>query len=70
MYRLFDVPIKPILESEDFEHQEDTPHDGANRHSVLGVEVKEAVDLTACVEVEFHDGVVPIEVDELLEEKR
>ena len=58
------------MQSEDFKDNKDDSNDGPDWHSVLHVEVHKAVNLAASVEIALHEGVVPVEEDELLEEKR
>jgi formylglycine-generating enzyme required for sulfatase activity len=69
-YGLFDVAVEGVLQPEYLQEDEDGAHDGTHRHPVLHVEVEEAVDLAARVEVDLDEGVVPVEIDQLLEEQR
>ena len=57
------------MQSKDLKDEEDGSYDCPDRHTVLHVEVEEAVDLTASVKVHFDDGVEPVEIEKLLEEQ-
>lgn len=69
-YRFFDVAIESILQPKYFKDCEDNAHNSPHWNSVLHVEVQETVDLAACEQVDFDDGIVPVEVDQLLKEQR
>ena len=58
------------MKSEYLQNKENDAHNGPHRHSELHAEVHKPVDLAAGIEVQLDNGVVPVEVDELLEEKR
>lgn len=59
-----------VLQAEDLEQEEGDADDGAHGHAVLGLEVDEAEDLAARVEVQLDEGVEPVEEDQLLQEQR
>lgn len=55
--------------SEYFEEDEDESNDCPDWHSEFIAEVDEAIDLAACVEVDFDERVVPVEIEQLLEQQ-
>jgi len=57
------------LKPENLKYKEYDSNYGPNGYSELHAEVHESVDLTASIEIELDDGVVPVEVNELLEKK-
>ena len=63
--------MEGILQSKHLEEYEADSYNCLNWHSVaiVHLEVDESVNLAGSVEVYFYDGVVPVEVDELLEEE-
>lgn len=57
------------MKPENLKYKEYDSNYGPNGYSELHAEVHESVDLTASIEIELDDGVVPVEVNELLEKK-
>lgn len=63
--------MEGVLQSKNLEEYEADAYNRLNWHSVaiVHLEVDESVYLAGSVEVYFYDGVVPVKVDELLEEE-
>lgn len=70
VYWLADVAIEAILQSEYLEEDESDANYSPHGHSIFLVVVDEAVDLIAGIQIDFDEGVKPVEVDELLEQQR
>lgn len=62
--------MEGVVQPTDFKHNEDDLDDDTNWHSVLHVEVEQPVDLAGRVQVEEHERVVIVEIEQLLEQQR
>jgi hypothetical protein len=67
-YWLFNVAKESILESKYLKKDENDSDYRSNWYTKFTLKIEKTINLTACVQVNLDEWVVPVKIDELLKE--
>jgi len=68
-YWLFDIAVKCVLDSKNFEKDENEPNYGSNWYSELIAEIDKTINLAGSIKIDLYKRVKPIEIQKLLKEE-